>query len=423
MRSPFAFVFRRSLVAQLVIPVALSGAVLVTVLTAGYAAYSLAMVRADEERQAQQALATVSDLLQEDEHVLAGTAHALVQTRGVVDALAGAGTTSLRSDLLNAQVNQELDIALVLDAQRRQLAAVNVPPDLLASTRTIETAMLLLDATATEWIGNDLYMLAAAVHRRPDGVKDGAVVVGKRLDEAFVRELHGSVPGEVALTVAGRTVGAVDVPDTLRATRSFTTLSGGEIELVVHEPVAESNQAALRSVLLLASVGAVTVLLFAGFSVFVVRRATSPLRALADVASAVAAGERHQQAPDDGPLEVAKTGRAFNQMVASVAAHEAELQRMNLASAQAAAQLEHLALHDGLTSLPNRALLHDRIERALADAHRSGGETSLLLLDLDNFKEINDTHGHPVGDGLLRQLAASFRSLIRETDTVARLGG
>jgi len=89
----------------------------------------------------------------------------------------------------------------------------------------------------------------------------------------------------------------------------------------------------------------------------------------------------------------------------------------------AAARIHHLAHHDSLTQLPNRVLFHERLRSALAQARRGGGEVGLLLLDLDKFKDINDTLGHPVGDLLLRAVAKRLLRCVRETDTVARLGG
>jgi diguanylate cyclase (GGDEF)-like protein/PAS domain S-box-containing protein len=86
-------------------------------------------------------------------------------------------------------------------------------------------------------------------------------------------------------------------------------------------------------------------------------------------------------------------------------------------------QLEHQALHDGLTGLPNRVLLANRIEHALAAAQRTGHSVGLMLLDLDRFKEVNDTLGHHVGDLLLIELAKRLKRPVRESDTVARLGG
>jgi diguanylate cyclase (GGDEF)-like protein len=88
------------------------------------------------------------------------------------------------------------------------------------------------------------------------------------------------------------------------------------------------------------------------------------------------------------------------------------------------AQAKHLAFHDVLTGLPNRALFEDRLDRALATVRRhSDQKMALLYLDLDRFKQVNDTLGHPAGDELIRELASRLARLVRETDTVARLGG
>jgi diguanylate cyclase (GGDEF)-like protein len=86
-------------------------------------------------------------------------------------------------------------------------------------------------------------------------------------------------------------------------------------------------------------------------------------------------------------------------------------------------EMEHLALHDTLTGLPNRALLADRFEQALRGAERDGTSAGLLLLDLDRFKEVNDTFGHHYGDELLRQIGPRMTGVLRGVDTIARLGG
>ena len=86
-------------------------------------------------------------------------------------------------------------------------------------------------------------------------------------------------------------------------------------------------------------------------------------------------------------------------------------------------RIQHLAYHDTLTDLPNRTLLKDRVQSALARARRSGDLGALLFLDLDNFKRINDTLGHAVGDRLLQDLSRRLIGALRAEDTVARLGG
>ena len=86
-------------------------------------------------------------------------------------------------------------------------------------------------------------------------------------------------------------------------------------------------------------------------------------------------------------------------------------------------QIEQLALYDALTGLANRRLFQDRAEQARLAARRDGGGFSLMLLDLDRFKEINDTLGHQAGDAVLEELAQRLRTVARASDTVARLGG
>ena len=87
------------------------------------------------------------------------------------------------------------------------------------------------------------------------------------------------------------------------------------------------------------------------------------------------------------------------------------------------ATAQHQALHDQLTGLANRALLEDRLSQALTRYRRSGEQVALLMLDLDRFKQVNDTLGHNAGDKLVQEVGERLRSLLRETDTVARIGG
>jgi len=86
-------------------------------------------------------------------------------------------------------------------------------------------------------------------------------------------------------------------------------------------------------------------------------------------------------------------------------------------------QLQHQALHDSLTGLPNRALILDRIDQMLARSRREHSEVAALFLDIDNFKDINDTLGHRAGDELLVSVGVRLKSAVRENDTVGRLGG
>jgi diguanylate cyclase (GGDEF)-like protein len=89
-------------------------------------------------------------------------------------------------------------------------------------------------------------------------------------------------------------------------------------------------------------------------------------------------------------------------------------------------QIEHnkyLALHDELTGLPNRRLFQDRLDHALERASRNGSQAALLLIDLDHFKQVNDTIGHHIGDLVLQRVSRIFQTRVRRSDTVARTGG
>jgi diguanylate cyclase (GGDEF)-like protein len=155
--------------------------------------------------------------------------------------------------------------------------------------------------------------------------------------------------------------------------------------------------------------------------------------ALVDVAVAV-----HNRVPvaetvrADLPYQLMVNGAllAAAPLVVVVMAHSAVLVPLFLlplaavyANAAMSLQREHQAHHDELTSLPNRKLLVLRTEEALADAVRNGRRAGLLLLDLDRFKEVNDTLGHPTGDRMLRAVAHRLTHSVRPGDVVARLGG
>ena len=128
---------------------------------------------------------------------------------------------------------------------------------------------------------------------------------------------------------------------------------------------------------------------------------------------------------------------ALSQEKATLAEHVLQLQQMNkhliLATIEAhtmakeiekgRADMAHLAQHDALTDLPNRILLNDRMTQAIALAHRHGKQFALMFLDLDRFKEINDSLGHAVGDQLLQSVAKRLEAAVRGSDTVCRLGG
>jgi diguanylate cyclase (GGDEF)-like protein len=107
--------------------------------------------------------------------------------------------------------------------------------------------------------------------------------------------------------------------------------------------------------------------------------------------------------------EVGHLTQAFNRLLLKLKKQQSELELM--------------AHHDGLTGLPNRTLLADRLAQALTRAQRSGLRVALLCIDLDGFKPVNDTLGHAAGDLALQEVARRLSATVRESDTLARIGG
>lgn len=122
------------------------------------------------------------------------------------------------------------------------------------------------------------------------------------------------------------------------------------------------------------------------------------------------------QVPEAGSEEVAELVEGFNAMLT-------ELRRRDRAKKDAESRLQHMALMDDLTGLPNRRLLTDRLSHSLAKGRRENRKVALLYIDLDGFKLVNESLGHGIGDALLGQVAQRMKARFRQSDTLARIGG
>ena len=113
----------------------------------------------------------------------------------------------------------------------------------------------------------------------------------------------------------------------------------------------------------------------------------------------------------------------INQAKEEAIKYQIELKKLNSKLVNTNKELEHLALFDNLTELPNRTLMQDRLQHSILNAERDNEQVCVLMIDLDYFKEVNDTLGHDIGDELLKQVGQRFSNAIRHVDTVGRLGG
>lgn len=188
------------------------------------------------------------------------------------------------------------------------------------------------------------------------------------------------------------------------------------IELDKEELAARQRELLQRSlVIVLLGLG-----LMAAFAIFMADRLTQPLQRLARAVRSMSTGNFDTRVPtlSTGELRILEEG--FNDM----AEHIEEAHRsMQTRIEEATEQLVFQARHDALTGLVNRREFEMRLDKALAAVHAGGAEFSVLYIDLDRFKTVNDSCGHLAGDELLRQISLLFQGRLREEDTLGRLGG
>ncbi len=214
----------------------------------------------------------------------------------------------------------------------------------------------------------------------------------------------------------------------------------GKLTIAVSQSEIHTDSQRVLVEQLLQNAAIILVLSFCIYGVFSLN-VLRPIRALMQGAERVAGGQLDEPVPQYARDELGTLSHVFNTMMAKLRITIAqkdqaygELQELNknLESHVAARtseleaankELEYIALHDPLTALPNRALLQDRLEQGVLNAYRNSKPLSVLMLDLDRFKEVNDTLGHNVGDLLLQEVAQRLREQLRGVDTVARLGG
>jgi diguanylate cyclase (GGDEF)-like protein len=176
--------------------------------------------------------------------------------------------------------------------------------------------------------------------------------------------------------------------------------------------VRETRQLGWTTIQMILVLGGLAIVLAA----LVSRAVTRQLRAMVGAVQRFSNEQVVSELPSDRNDEIGLLARSLNDMQSTIVANMSELIESRHA-------LKHLAQHDSLTGLPNRALFDDRLQQAIALARRDQTHVALLFVDLDDFKTVNDTWGHHVGDLLLRDAAKRLEACVRNADTVGRLGG
>ncbi len=268
---------------------------------------------------------------------------------------------------------------------------------LVAGTST-GAALLARDAASDGLDARAQTLRATAAASLQAKGKLGPVVAAARREGGLVTTTSADRPlpgGERVTTAAGR-----------RAYTWVAETPRDDVHLTVALPADPIAAATTRALGLSIGVGlALLLLTVLAVRAELARAALRPLRDLADGVERLAAGRASRIAPGKGAAEVAAVGDRLAEVAARVA------------------ELESQATTDALTGVGNRRYFQVALETELKRATREGEALTLVLIDLDGFKEVNDTHGHPFGDGVLQMVAEKMRGGMRATDVIARVGG
>ncbi|TRZ93630.1 MAG: diguanylate cyclase, partial [Rhodocyclaceae bacterium] len=434
---------------RLHVRIALSFALLLLVVLAAILAIVNGILSGSTEKDIEQSLASgerVFGLLIEDnKRQLLQSANILSADFAFREAIATSDRATVLSVLANHGARINADVAMLVGIDGR-LAADTLRPALTGQAfvypSLIRVAQQYRQAAAMVLMDGGLYQLVVVPVLAPLPV--AWLVLGFRIDNQLAGKLQSLTALEMSFAAQEKANGpwrvlattlaanqAADLPAALatldRTRAGGTALTAGEepylarvvfldaqapqeIVAVLQRSIYRALQALHRLQLVLIVLGVASLLASMYASLVLARGITRPIGALARLAGRVELGDLSQEAPVERADEVGKLAQAFNHMRAGISAREAKI--------------SELAFRDQLTALPNRQLFNDRLAQAIRVAKREGQSFSVLLLDLDQFKEVNDILGHNVGDLLLQEVGRRLQTtLMRDSDTVARLGG
>jgi diguanylate cyclase (GGDEF)-like protein len=390
-------------------------------------------------------------LLTQDREQLERSARVLATDFGFREAIATNDVNTIVSalrnhgDRIDASVMQliSLDGRILADTKGHRLTG-----DEFRFPRLLDLAERTGKATATVVMSDRLgYQLVVVPVRAPDLV--AWVAMGFLLDDKRARDLHDAINLEVSfvnqpstgrwnllasslgrsgseavldalqaepqlvdrLAAKGSLRLAAELPDGQYESRIVVLAddAGAGVVAVLHR----SLEAAMRPFAILGemffAIALAGLALFVAGSVLVSRAIARPVHALAEVAKRIEDGDYTVTAKVDSVVEIELLARSIDQMRRAVSEREDRILR--------------LAYHDALTGLANRPRLMDRLEQLIAASQHTREPVSVLLMDLDRFKYVNDALGHQHGDVVLQEVARRLTGLLRDSDTVARLGG
>jgi diguanylate cyclase (GGDEF)-like protein len=381
-------------------------------------------------------------LIEEDTHRLVQGARVIAADHGFREAIASRDRAAIRSSLATHGKRLDVDAMLLFDLEGRVIADTLEGP---ASERVSLPALLAKARTSQQ--AATMVVLAGQLHQLvivpvPAPATNTFVAMGLRIGDSFAQDLRRLTRLDVSflsrqdreawalqastLPEAARLPLLVDIAGGFETRdRDGNTMLGEEsvtriltlpaprddtVIAVLQQPLAAAMEPFRRLQRQFAWISLLAVLVSVLAGVIISRGIAQPVRELADSARRIAAGDYSTTPSDSRTHEIAELAGAFRMMRDGIATREA--------------RITELAYRDALTGLPNRTLYQDRVEREVAAARAAGASVAVIIMDLDHFKYVNDTLGHPIGDQLLVEVAQRLGLVVQHPpDAVARLGG
>jgi diguanylate cyclase (GGDEF)-like protein len=275
-----------------------------------------------------------------------------------------------------------------------------------------------------------------------DEIPRGGRILVVAADGQVVAQAGGAPPADAAapqlLQAGGRGVQEYADATGARWVGSVRGFDRFDWKLVVEEPYELAFAPVVAVIRNTLAINFAIVLVFGGIALMIARSIVQPIRALSHDARRIAQGETQVEiAATPGQDEIGVLTRALREMVARLQRNQLELERQKSEIGRANSELmdkneelrrgnellEQLSFTDGLTRLHNHRYFQDRLRVEVRRADRTGEQLALLLIDIDDFKALNDRHGHSVGDNVLRQVGTVLNESVREADLPARYGG